>query len=152
MKTRDPLHNETLKNSPQNGAERGLKMKKMTKQIMIETLASKGVKIDKKMKVADVAGIFASKSKVLAMGNRTGEWYFGTKRGTWAGQVAEGIALGLITSKSDIRKLVTKKYGFTQTLGRLELEGLIRFTSKSNFEMTTKGHEVAAMYKSRFAV
>lgn len=141
----------TIKNTCNLHVERGLTMKKLTKNIMIEKLADKGVKVNKKMKVAEVASVFASKAKVLSMGNRTGEYFFGTKNNTWAGQVARGIALGHINSTRDIRRLVTKKYGFKQTLLRLEKEGLIRFADKKQtvFYLTTTGHEVAAMYKSR---
>jgi hypothetical protein len=124
----------------------------LTKNQMVEKLAVKGVKINKKAKVAEVAGVYASKSKVLAMGNRTGDFWFGTKVGTWAGLVAEAIGRGEVNSTADIRKKVTKKYGFRQTLGRLASEGIIRFNDArgKTFELTIKGRELAAMYRSRF--
>lgn len=141
----------TIKNTCKTHVERGLTMKKLTKNVMIDNLALKGVQVNKKLKVAEVASVYASKAKVLAMGNRTGSYFFGTKVNTWAGQVARGIALGHINSTRDIRRLVTKKYGFKQTLLRLEDEGLIRFADKKKtvFYLTTTGHEVASMYKSR---
>lgn len=133
-------------------AGKGSQMKKLNKNQMVSNLKVHGVKVNSKLKVAEVAVLYASKSKVLSMGNRTGQYYFGTKSGTWAGTVAREIALGNVNSTSDIRKKVTKKYGFRQTLNRLVDEGLIRFNDKNNrtFELTTKGHEVAAMYKSQF--
>jgi hypothetical protein len=135
-------------------AGKGSQMKKLNKNQMVSNLKVHGVKVNSKLKVVDVAVLYASKSKVLSMGNRTGEYFFGSKIDTWAGKVCRAIAFGEVNSTSDIRKKITKKYGFRQTLGRLADEGLIRFTDKNNrnFELTTKGHEVAAMYKSQFAV
>ena len=130
---------------------KGSHMTKLNKNQMVSNLKIHGVKVASKLKVADVAMLYAQKSKVLNMGNRTGEFYFGTKAGTWAGRAARAVALGA-GSTSMLRKVVTAKYSFRQTLGRLEDEGFIRFTDKNRrtFELTTRGYEIAQVYKARF--
>ena len=126
---------------------------KLNKNQMVIELKEHGVKVASKLKIDEVTSLYTGKSKIRGMGNRTGEFYFGTKSGTWAGRAARAIALGA-DSTLILRKVVTTKYSFRQTLGRLEAEGFIKFTDKKckTFSLTIKGSEVAAMYKSRFEV
>lgn len=140
-----------IKTSSQSAGKGVYTMSKLNKNQMVQNLKEHGIKVAKKVKGAEVADIYASNHKILAMGNRTGSYYFGTKNGTWAGQVARAIAFGAVESTSDIRKKVTPKYSFRQTLGRLEAEGWIRYTDKNNrvFELTQRGREVAAVYRAR---
>ena len=110
-----------------------------------DNLKSKGIKYQAKSKKSDLQALIASNAKSLAMGNRTGSFYFGTRKGTHAGNVARLIAMREVTSKSDIRKKYTSKYSFKQTLERLASEGIIDFQDKAHnsFELTEKGNFLA---------
>lgn len=126
-------------------------MQKLSKKQLIEKLQFKGIKFDSNSKKDQLESVVTANSKKFAMGNRTGTFYYGTKVNTHAGNVCKLIALGIVKSKQDIRKHYTTKYTFNETLSRLAFEGIINFTDskKSTFELTTKGIEIANMYKSQ---
>lgn len=117
------------------------KLNNSTMTTIKSALNSKGIKFDSKSKKSDLQALVTSNSKSFEMGNRTGNYVFGSKRNTHAGNVCMLIAKGIVKSKSDIRKHYTKKYSFKQTLERLAFERIIEFKDKSHstFELTEKG-------------
>ena len=124
---------------------------KLNKSQIIDTLTFKGINHDSKADKNTLLALLMGNSKKLAMGNRTGKYFYGSKKNTHAGNVCKLIAMGIIKSKSDIRKHYTKKYTFNETLSRLAYEGIITFTDskKSAFELTSTGNDLANMYKSQ---
>jgi hypothetical protein len=137
-------------NHSHNERNKTMKIEKMTKKEIMTILTDKGIAFDEKAKKTNLVAIAERHSKKLAMGNRTGKWYFGTRANTLAGAVAEGIAKGEIKSTLDIRKKITSKYSFTETLKRLEVEGFIKRDKKA-IELTQKGREVSAQYRAKLA-
>lgn len=120
----------------------------LTKIQMVEALSDKGIEVNSKSNKDEVESIFKSNRKKLSMGNRTGMFYFGTRAGTWAGKLCRAIALGEVHNTKEVREKVTAKHSFSETFTRLVVEGIITRDGKS-FELTSKGRELAAMYKAR---
>ena len=120
------------------------KIDKINKSNVIDikkVLDSKGIIYKASDKKSDLQKLVSSNAKNMYIGVKSGAYYFGTKKGTHAGNVCRLIALGEVNSKSDIRKKYTSKYSFKQTLNRLAFENIINFTDKkkSQFTLTDKG-------------